>query len=76
MKIELFSTITCPNCENQKEEVMPTDACQYFYECEKCKTLLKSKEGDCCVFCSYGTIPCPPVQENGKGDCDDSCGCN
>ena len=20
------------------------------------------KPGDCCVFCSYATVPCPPVQ--------------
>ncbi|WP_460691977.1 GDCCVxC domain-containing (seleno)protein [Neomicrococcus lactis] len=19
--------------------------------------------GDCCVFCSYGTVPCPPKQQ-------------
>ena len=22
--------------------------------------------GDCCVFCSYGSVPCPPIQQNGK----------
>lgn len=56
------STITCPRCGHQKEEEMPLDACQYFYECAQCKTLLKPKQGDCCVFCSYGTVKCPPVQ--------------
>ena len=25
-------------------------------------TFLKPKPGDCCVFCSYGTVPCPPIQ--------------
>ncbi|MEE9252050.1 MAG: GDCCVxC domain-containing (seleno)protein [Thermodesulfobacteriota bacterium] len=24
---------------------------------------LVNKEGDCCVFCSYGTVKCPPEQE-------------
>jgi hypothetical protein len=33
---------------------MPEDSCQFFYECEKCKTVLKPKQGDCCVYCSYG----------------------
>ncbi len=42
---------------------MPTDACLYFYECSHCKTLLRPKPGDCCVFCSYGSVMCPPVQE-------------
>lgn len=56
------SIITCPGCGFKKEETMPTDACQYFYECENCKTLLKPISGDCCVFCSYGTVKCPPIQ--------------
>ena len=60
--VELESTITCPNCGHQKKEIMPTDACQFFYECEKCKTVLKPKEGDCCVYCSYGTAKCPSIQ--------------
>ena len=51
MEIKLQSTITCPNCGHKKEETMPTDACQYFYECEKCKQVLKPKQGDCCVYC-------------------------
>ena len=66
MKIILNSTITCPNCGHIKEETMPTDACQYFYECENCLTILKALEGDCCVYCSYGTVPCPSIQHNNK----------
>ncbi len=62
------STITCPECGFRKEEQMPTDACQYFYECAHCKALLKPKPGDCCVFCSYGTVRCPPMQEQ-RGCC-------
>jgi hypothetical protein len=62
----LQSTITCPHCGHKKEETMPTDSCQFFYECENCKKTLKPKEGDCCVYCSYGTVPCPPIQENKK----------
>jgi len=60
--MELYSTITCPNCGHTATEMMPTDACQYFYECGGCKSLLKPKPGDCCVYCSYGSTPCPPVQ--------------
>lgn len=65
--VETKSTLTCPNCGFKKEEIMPTDACQYFYECEKCKTMLKPLEGDCCVYCSYGSVKCPPIQA------DDNC---
>lgn len=62
MKIILHSIITCPACGYIKQELMPTDACQFFYECEACGALLKPKHGDCCVFCSYGSVKCPPVQ--------------
>jgi hypothetical protein len=59
----LESTITCPLCQHEKAETMPTNACQYFYECENCHERIKPLHGDCCVFCSYGTIKCPPIQE-------------
>lgn len=61
-KMELQSTIICPVCGHKKEETMPIDACTYFYECENCKTRMKPKTGDCCVFCSYGNVKCPPIQ--------------
>lgn len=60
------SVITCPNCGHQKLEKMPIDACMYFYICENCHVKLKPLEGDCCVFCSYGTVECPPMQSNKK----------
>jgi len=53
-EINLISSIKCPSCGHEKKETMPTDACQFFYECENCHEILKPKEGDCCVFCSYG----------------------
>ena len=58
----LESVLTCPQCGHLKTEIMPTDACQFFYECEQCKTVLRPLGGDCCVFCSYGSVKCPPVQ--------------
>jgi hypothetical protein len=69
MSLVLDSMLTCPACGVAKLETMPTDACQYFYECVACKTLLKPKPGDCCVFCSYGTVPCPPIQQDAADDC-------
>ena len=53
MTFELRSTLTCPECGGRTTETMPTDACQY----------LKPNAGDCCVYCSYADVPCPPVQE-------------
>jgi hypothetical protein len=63
--MERESTITCPTCGATKRELMPADACQFFYECSACAALLRPREGDCCVFCSYGSTPCPPKQLEG-----------
>ncbi|MDD4967534.1 GDCCVxC domain-containing (seleno)protein [Halothiobacillus sp.] len=74
MKQSIITTsiLTCPHCDFAQQETMPTDACQWFYECTQCHELLSPKPGDCCVFCSYGSVPCPPIQISGKG----SCGCH
>jgi hypothetical protein len=58
----LESTVTCPHCATAKTETMPTDACRFFYVCTGCGARLRPKPGDCCVFCSYGSVPCPPMQ--------------
>ena len=65
----LDSTIRCPKCDKLTTERMPTDTCMYFYECRGCGTLLHPKAGDCCVFCSYGTVPCPSRQSP-QGSCE------
>lgn len=67
--IVLASTLTCPQCAHVQTETMPTDACQYFYDCKGCGAVLKPKAGDCCVFCSYADVPCPPIQETGVSCC-------
>ncbi|WP_138380590.1 GDCCVxC domain-containing (seleno)protein [Luteithermobacter gelatinilyticus] len=66
--VRRHSIITCPLCGFSREETMPLNACWYFYDCSKCGGLIKPKTGDCCVFCSYGTVPCPPVQAK-RGCC-------
>ena len=63
MNIILESTLTCPKCKHKKNETMSKDSCNLFYECAHCKFQLTPQEGDCCVFCSYGTVACPPIQE-------------
>jgi hypothetical protein len=67
------SVITCPNCGFAKRETMPTDACQFFYACEGCGAMLRPKAGDCCVFCSFGSVPCPPIQAAGSGSTPTGC---
>ena len=61
-EISLQTVITCPECGHKTAETMPEDACQFFYDCKKCGAILKPQPGDCCVYCSYGTVKCPPIQ--------------
>ncbi|WP_084013792.1 GDCCVxC domain-containing (seleno)protein [Leisingera methylohalidivorans] len=61
----LISVLSCPACGHETAEEMPQDSCQWFHECPACRALLRPKPGDCCVFCSYGSVPCPPVQTGG-----------
>jgi hypothetical protein len=62
------SELTCPKCGHASIEAMPTDACLWFHECAGCHELLSPLPGDCCVFCSYGSVPCPPIQAE-RGCC-------
>jgi len=56
------ATITCPECGTASVEDMPTNACRVFYRCANCGVTLRPLEGDCCVFCSYADVVCPPMQ--------------
>jgi hypothetical protein len=58
----LQSVITCPYCGWSREETMPVDACLYFYPCGNCGRMLRPRDTNCCVFCSYGSVRCPSMQ--------------
>jgi hypothetical protein len=64
--VQTRSVLSCPSCGFQKEEDMPIDACQRFYRCVNCNAVLRPKPGDCCVFCSYGSLPCPSKQSDDR----------
>jgi len=49
---EPYSTLTCPECGLKSRDLMPTNACQYLYDCKSCGAVLKPEPGDCCVYCS------------------------
>ena len=63
-KVSETSEITCPKCGYKKTETLPTEVCQIKYTCDSCSAVSYSKDGDCCVFCSYGTHKCPSKQDN------------
>ena len=63
------SVLHCPVCSFEEILEMPTDACVYYHSCAGCGELLKPKVGDCCVFCSYGSVPCPPKAADASCNC-------
>jgi len=62
MEVTTRSKLTCPECGFVQEVEMPTEACQFLYECVHCKFIITAKGSDCCVFCSYADTPCPSKQ--------------
>ncbi len=61
-KAILESVLTCPRCGHATLEEMPLGSCRFFHACDNCHTLMRPNAGDCCVFCSYGSVKCPPIQ--------------
>lgn len=43
------------------------------WNCDNCHTDIRPRPGECCVFCSFGSVPCPDAQrawEQGQsGNC-------
>lgn len=58
----IINTIRCPHCEAAVSELMEYDACVIFVYCPKCHSRIDLRPGDCCVFRSYGSTPCPHPQ--------------
>lgn len=61
--IKSIAIIKCPECGTEAREAMPDNQCVVVYKCHKCKAVLRPKKGDCCVFCSYSDVKCPPMQQ-------------
>jgi len=45
---------------------MPPDGSQTSYYCKSCAALLRPEPGECCIFCSYGSVMCPPARKMWK----------
>ena len=65
----LASVLRCPECGHSERLEMATDSCLVFHTCGRCGVVLRPEADDCCVFCSYGSVPCPPVQLAGSVSC-------
>lgn len=57
------SNITCPYCDFTVREELPTEYCVISYECKNCSEIIHPKVGDCCVFCTWGDVKCPSIQD-------------
>ena len=44
------SATTCPKCWVKTKEEMPTDSCQFFWECPACGEVLKPKKASVACF--------------------------
>ena len=40
----VLSTIVCPACGHRESEIIPEDACQYFYQCKGCRAAAEAEE--------------------------------
>ncbi len=60
--IEHETRVTCPACGGERLEPMPAFSCLLAYTCPACGKILRPADGDCCIFCTYGSVPCPPIQ--------------
>ena len=67
MSVATTAELTCPICGVAQESKIPTDSCQFFYDCVGCGSVLRPKEGNCCVFCSYVDEQCPSKQNDSAG---------
>jgi hypothetical protein len=41
--------------------------CLLAYTCPACGEVLRPAEEGCCIFCTYGSVPCPPIQARRRG---------
>jgi len=63
------ATLTCPRCGHRAAVVMPETYCLTDHVCTGCGTRLSAPAGECCVFCAYADLPCPPEQQARRDSC-------
>jgi hypothetical protein len=68
-EIIITTVICCPVCKFKSELRMIPNESKVFHFCEECGAKLKPRPGDCCVYKSFGTVPCVSVQEGKAGGC-------
>jgi hypothetical protein len=56
------SVVTCPVCKTKELLTIPAESPLGVYHCPKCLTWLSPKQGDHCIFESYGSKHCAQIQ--------------
>jgi hypothetical protein len=54
--------VTCPVCKTRVQETMTSETPKLIYHCPVCLTWLTPEKGDHCIYDSYGSVNCPPIQ--------------
>jgi len=54
--------VTCPKCGHAEWMPMEADYSPYVYQCDRCLTVSVPSEGECCLFCAFGSSQCLPRQ--------------
>ncbi len=62
MALRLRSILQCPHCGFKVTEQMPVDLRVQAWPCPACGATVTPKPGSCCVFCAWGSVPCPAAQ--------------
>jgi DNA-directed RNA polymerase subunit RPC12/RpoP len=60
------ATIVCPHCQHPSEETMRVRVVERTIRCSECSETIETPADKHCVWCAYGDIPCPVVQNAGS----------
>lgn len=61
-KLKKQSLVKCPHCNFEEFLDMSFDNCIISHKCNSCGKIMTPREGECCIFCSYGSEKCPTKQ--------------
>ncbi len=64
--IKILSEVRCSTCEYTETIRMPKYATKTSFECTRCKCVMTPRHHSCCIFCSYGSVPCPRQQSKAR----------
>jgi len=62
MELVLECSVTCPSCGSVLATTMSQSETVRRLSCRACGEAMVPEPGDCCVFCSHGSVPCPGTQ--------------